>query len=80
MANNKTIFFEDGAAYHLIDGKRVPVKSIAGQSPCDCEVDCCLQAIKLRDHKDNTVKYLYIFDGNISVGTLAELKAESTIL
>jgi hypothetical protein len=81
MSNKNRIFFEKGAAYRLSDkGLRVAVDSIADQSPCDCELDCCLQAIKLKDHKTGAVSYIWIYDGNVSAGTLAELKAVSTII
>lgn len=79
MANNK-IYFKKGTAFKLIDGQPQNVDSIADQSPCDCELDCCLQAIKLKDHGTNDVKYIYILNGVLTVGTLTELKEDSTII
>ena len=79
MAESK-IFLEKGVAYKLVNGKRVAVNSIADQNACDCEVDCCLKAIKLPDHDGSGTKYIYILGGVFVIGTEAELRADSTIL
>lgn len=78
--SNKKLFFTRGTAYKVVDGEREEVRSIAAPSECDCELDCCLQAIRLKDHDGTGVKYLYILGGVLSVGTLEELKADSTII
>ena len=80
MPKQNRIYFPEGGAFKFVGSDKVPVKSITGQSECDCEVDCCLKAIKLPDHDGTGVKYIYIFEGQLSVGTKEELIAESTIL
>jgi len=81
MSNiNNKIFLEKGVAYEIVDGKRVAVDSLPKQDLCDCYVDCCLKAVVLPDHDGTGTKYMYILNGNVSVGTLAELKADSTII
>lgn len=79
MSKNK-IHLEKGVAYRIKDGKRIGVSEIPDFSPCDCELDCCLQAIKLKDHANGVVKYIYILNDTIAVGTLDQLKSDSTIL
>ncbi len=61
MPKQNRIYFPEGGAFKFVGSDKVPVKSIAGQSECDCEVDCCLKAIKLPDHDGTGVKYIYIF-------------------